>query len=123
MAVGYGAVTFDVQSDDGYLPRVVPGEDRLGVYTATITLASTTALDSLDALLSYVTVKTALGRRGGKVVVDTGPGTANLVIPVDDGTEETWTAILTGLAPTAWHFSGDYVTAEATWLCLERTVP
>lgn len=122
MAVGFGAVAFSVLSEDGTLPRVVTGEDRIGVYTATILLASTADLDSLDALLSWVTVKPALGRRGGKVADDFGRSD-DLIIPVDNGGEETWTAILTGLAPVAWALSDGYVHADATWLCLGRTAP
>ncbi len=122
MSVGYGAVAFAVRTDDSTLPRVIVGDDRLGVYTATIRLTSGTVYDSLDALLSFVTVKPALGRRGGKVVVDTGPGVANLTIPVADGAEEVWTAILTRLEPLGRRGTA-VVWADATWLCLKRTTP
>lgn len=111
MAIGFGTVAFSVALGDAELPLPVPGEYGIETYTATVRLASGSALSNLKGLLSLVTIAPALGMvGGGSAIVEAGAGQRTLTYPSGGNDEIAHPAILTSITPRG------YLTTDDVWL-------
>ena len=123
MAVSFGTVAFSVYTDDGSLP--VPTADERGWlwYNATIQVADADKMFDLQAYLSTITVKPAMGmRNGGTVVIEAGAGERDITYPSSAGDDIDGSAILTAMAPTANMFFDDQWRIECTWLITSQDI-
>jgi len=120
MAVGFSTdVTFSVVPDDGArLPFPAPTTDSdAKTYDASILLGSQADYDLLEAYVSGFDILPAMGG-GGLVVVKRGRGVRTLTIPLANGAERAYRALLVSLSPRVRMFSDDHFAADASWLVL-----
>lgn len=116
MAVGFGSVLFNVVVDDSAsLPYPISDDDGIQRYTASLIMDSKTHVDSLNALLSKITILPALGG-GGLLVVERGSGVATLIYPGYGGTTVSASAILVSFAARSHAVLPDHWTVEAEWV-------
>lgn len=120
MAVGFDAIPFDVLvSDDARLPVPTPDADGFDYYEATVRLASRTAYDDLNDLLSGLDIIPAMAMRGGGLItLRWGAGRKVLTLPLRKGVEESRQAILVAIAPAS-DFLRDLVQVDVRFLTME----
>jgi hypothetical protein len=121
MAVQWDSTAFSVVAIDGTIPGVGIDENGIHTYTAEIMLASAANMRTLREDVSTVTVVPAMGaRNAGTVVIEAGTGGRSLTLPLPDGAEETWTAVLVSFEPMGNLLHDDAWTAEASWILIEE---
>ena len=123
MAFIFGTVEFKVYTEDGSLP--VPTADDRGWlwYNATIQVATADKMFDLQAYLTTITAKPAMGiRGGGTVVVEAGAGERDITYPSSLNDEIDGSAILTAMTPVANLFYDDQWRIDVTWLITSQDI-
>jgi hypothetical protein len=106
--VSYDSLPFNVLVDDeGRLPRPVRQEDKTLLYSAEISIPISDLTD-WESRQSWFTVAPALGIKGGRITVDTGPGALSCTIPQQGAAERTALALLQSITPLADLLGGDF---------------
>lgn len=112
-----------IATSPGFYPLPERDADGLPHYRATVKLASATDYKALADLVSLVTLKRALGSYAFVAVVDAGPSSATLSVPVAAGTLGAFTALLVACKPIS---SGRQTTdfrADCDWAILSDSTP
>lgn len=120
MAVGFSTdVTFDVSvDDDARLPYPAPAQDSdLKTYDATILLTNQAEYDLLEAYVSGITILPAMGG-GGLVDVTRGRGARTLTIPLSNGGEKAYRAILTAISARPRLIEDTHLSADVSFVVL-----
>lgn len=120
MTVGFYNIPFDVLAPDATLPYPTPDETGILIYEASVRLRSTVDVDALIALASTITIRPALGlRNSGSIVIEAGDGVRHLTIPLPDGEEVVYRAILTAIEPVANMLRDDAYSVDVSFVLIE----
>ena len=120
MAVGFsGDVTFRVvPGSDARLPMPVPATDSdARTYDASILLDDIDEYDALESYISGFDILPAMGG-GGLVTVTRGRGARTLTIPLSDGAERAYHAILVSTSPHVRMLDDSHFAADVSFLIL-----
>lgn len=123
MAVGFGTVTFDVLAPDGALPYVVfNADENHDTYDAEVRLRTTVAAQGLRGLESRISWQPAMGAlRAGVLTIEAGLGQRVLTIPLPEGGEASYDAVLVSLESTGNMLTETGWTARASWFIIGAT--
>ena len=119
MAIGFSTVAFSIflGDNDGELPLPDAGDNGIYTYSATVRLASGSALSSLKNLLSVVTISPGLGMlSGGTAIVEAGAGERVLTYPTGGNSEIRYNAILMEIHPRGYVMTDEVWLADCVWL-------
>lgn len=122
MAVGFADVTFKVvPGSDARLPFPVPATDSdTRTYDASLLLSSLANYDTLYGYVSRFDILPAMGG-GGLIIIKAGTGVDTLTIPISNGSERTYDAVLVSLNPQVFMLEDNYLACEASFLVIRDT--
>lgn len=122
MAVGFGSVEFKVvPGSDARLPIPVAATDSdTRTYDASLLLDNLADYDTLEDYISRFDILPAMGG-GGIIVVKAGTGVETLTIPISNGSERSYDAILVSLDASVFMLQDAYLACEASFLVIEET--
>jgi len=101
MAAQFDGLPFKVIVDgEGRMPRPVRQENKTLLYSAEIRIPISDMTD-WESRQSWFSVAPALGTKGGRITVETGPGALSCTIPQQSNVDRTALALLQSITPLA----------------------